>query len=221
MNNKILTFVFLFLVLGSCQKPIDPYANSGIYDVSKNIIDSIPSFDLFKVNSNISVQVFDNNKKPISFATVICGNTITTTDSLGYALFEKVDVSQNNGAIIVKKEGYFNCTRTFVATQNEWHFLKVILNEHNLTSSFSSDLGGLIKLSSGAIVNIPGNGLVVKGTNTVYKGLVNAYTHWLDPSNTELMSEVQGDLRGIDTNGVERAIQTFGMINVELKGANN
>ncbi len=190
-------------------------------DVSLNIVDSIPSLDIAQITANISVQVFDANQKPIALATVICGNTNVTTDTLGYAFLQNVAVSQNNSAITIKKDGFFSCTRTFVGEQSKWHFLKVILDDHTLTATISADKGGLINMPSGATVNIPGNAMVLKGSNSVYKGQVNVYTHWLDPSSPNLLSEIQGELRGIDSKGIERAIQTFGMINVELKGTNN
>ena len=219
-NIKLIFILMLFIAIDSilflsCKR------NTFNPNATLNSVDSIPSLDVAQIKANISVQVFDANQKPLALATVICGNTNFTTDTLGYALFQNVAISQNNAAITVKKDGYFSCTRTFVAEQDKWHFLKVVLDDHTLTTTIPSDKGGLINMPSGASVNIPGNAMVLKGTNTVYNGQVSVYTHWLDPSSPNLMNEIQGDLRGIDTKGVERAIQTFGMVNVELKGANN
>ena len=219
MSNKLI-IVVSFLLMISCQKPIASFPiNSPIKPF--NLVDSIPTIDIAQITANISIQVFDTNKKPLSLATVVCGNTNVTTDLLGYAILENVAVSHNNASIIVKKDGYFSCTRTFVGEQGKWHFLKVILDDYTLTTTINSEKGGVINMPSGATVNIPVNAMVLKGTNTVYKGLVSVYTHWLDPSSPNLMSEIQGELRGIDSSGVERAIQTFGMVNVELKGSNN
>jgi len=219
-NIKLIFLLILFIaivsiVFLSCKR------NTFNPNATLNSVDSIPSLDVSQITANISVQVFDYNQRPLALASVICGNTNVTTDTLGYALLQNVTISQNNAAITVKKDGYFSCTRTFVGEQGQWHFLKIILDDRSVTTTISSDKGGLINMSSGASVNIPGNAMVLKGTFTVYNGQVSVYTHWLDPTSPNLMNEIQGDLRGIDTKGVERAIQTFGMINVELKGANN
>ena len=49
--------------------------------------------------------------------------------------------------------------------------------------------------------------------------MVNVSMRWLDPSAKDLSYVMPGDLRGIAVNGAERALETYGMLGVELSGS--
>ena len=209
----LLSILFLF----SCRKE---FSLEDALPIKNPAGLSIPAIDEATVKSNVMLQVLDADKKPISFANVSCGIHTAMTDKSGFVMFEDVDISAHNGAVSVKKEGYFSCTRTFITETGSWNYLRIILNEKKLTASIQSDKGGVITLTSGASLTLPPNGMVLKGTSQRYNGTVQVYADWLDPASPNLMNEMQGELRGINLNGEEKAMKTYGMLNVELKGEN-
>lgn len=213
---KCLLFFSLLFVL-ACKKE---FSIENSFPIKNPAGQNIPTIDEPMVRANIMLLVLDSTKKPISSATVSCGTYTVMTDKSGYAMFEDLDISAHNGAVSVKKDGYFSCTRTFVTTAGRWNYLRVMLNEKKLSGSIQSEKGGLIKLPSGASLTLPPNGMVLKGTTTLYNGIVHVYAHWLDPASPNLMNEMQGELRGINISGEEKALKTYGMLNVELEGEN-
>lgn len=218
LQSLLGTFLFIStLFFSSCRKE---FSVENVFPVKNPAGVNIPSIDEAMVKSNVMLQVLDADKKPIAFAAVSCGQQNVMTDKSGIAMFEDVDISTHNGAVSVNKDGYFSCTRTFISEAGRWKYLKVILNEKKLTASIQSEKGGLITLTSGASLTLPPNGIVLKGTDKSYNGTVQVYADWLDPSSPNLMNEMQGELRGINISGEEKAMKTYGMLNVELKGEN-
>ncbi len=71
--------------------------------------------------------------------------------------------------------------------------------------------GLTVKLYAGAIVNA--------ATNAQYSGSVNIAAYWINPTAADLTKIMPGDLRGINTEGSLKLLQTFGMAAVELTGS--
>ena len=56
-------------------------------------------------------------------------------------------------------------------------------------------------------------------TNAAYSGTVHVFATYLDPTDPNLYKYMPGDLRGIGSDGNETALQSFGMMLVELEDA--
>ena len=128
----LLLFSLLFVL--ACKKE---FSIENSFPIKNPAGLNIPTIDEPMVRANIMLLVLDSTKKPISSATVSCGTYTVMTDKSGYAMFEDLDISAHNGAVSVKKDGYFSCTRTFVTTAGRWNYLRVMLNEKNYLLQFN------------------------------------------------------------------------------------
>jgi len=62
---------------------------------------------------------------------------------------------------------------------------------------------------------LPANGIIDENGNA-YTGNVNVAMAWIDPSAEDLAQRMVGDLSGIDENGNERSLGSYGMLQIEL-----
>ncbi|MBL0200667.1 MAG: hypothetical protein IPP81_11130 [Chitinophagaceae bacterium] len=79
--------------------------------------------------------------------------------------------------------------------------------------------GGTVTLANGLSIKLPVGGIVNAATNATYTGTVNVAAYWINPTAADLNQIMPGDLRGINTEGTLKLLQTFGMAAVELTGA--
>ena len=70
---------------------------------------------------------------------------------------------------------------------------------------------------SGDTAVFAASSVVTASTNAAYTGTVYVFATYLDPTSTNLYNYMPGDLRGIGTNGLETALQSFGLADVELR----
>jgi hypothetical protein len=86
------------------------------------------------------------------------------------------------------------------------------------TGTFTAATGGAVTLGSGSKVTFVSNSIVDAGGNA-YSGVVNVAMTWINPTASDLGSILQGDLRGVTGDGMERVLETYGMLGVALTGA--
>lgn len=53
-----------------------------------------------------------------------------------------------------------------------------------------------------------------------YNGKVNVYVHYFNPTDPDMYATMPGNLEGIDEDGVNVQLNTFGMALVEMEDAN-
>lgn len=202
--------IFFCLTLASCQREIDPGPGPG---PGPGGVD-----DNTTVMASVRGVVVNEMNLPVEGATVSSGSYTTTTDRYGVFRFNNINISKNNGFIKVKKSGYFNGNRSFVTTAGRTHNVRLKLLPKSVTGSFAGSSGGTVNITGGAKVNIPA-GSVTDASGATYSGTVNVSATWIDPSASNLAEIIVGDLRGITTGNEERALETYGMIGVELTGS--
>ena len=175
------------------------------------------------VNDNIMViggvngTVIDENNQPVSGASVTSGSNTTTTDRYGAFTFNNISLSKANGYVKVIKPGYFTGTRTFISTAGRIHNVRIMLLPKTNSGSFTGTTGGTITLSGGGKLVMPANA-VTDASGNAYSGMVDLAMTWIDPTALNLPEIVPGDLRGLTTSGVERGLETYGMLGVEMTG---
>lgn len=182
---------------------------------SNEIITEITYNDAGTVTANVSGIVVDENNLPVAGATVTLGSQMVTTNVKGVFRFQQINISKNNGFVTVSRPGYFKGFRSFVTMAGRTNTLRIKLSPKNISGTFNGSAGGAVSLSSGAKVVLPANALVDAGGNA-YTGTVNVAMVWLNPKAADLASTIPGDLRGINTDGYERVLETYGMLGVEL-----
>jgi hypothetical protein len=96
--------------------------------------------------------------------------------------------------------------------------VSIQLRPRNLKGNFAASAGGSVAVQTGDSVVFPASGIVNAASSAGYTGNVNVYATYLDPTAPDLYKYMPGDLRGIGKNGKETALQSFGMLAVEMEG---
>jgi hypothetical protein len=169
-----------------------------------------------------SVQGFITNEagnQQIDNATVSIGSYSTTTDVNGYFHFENVTIPKHTTTVIVKKNSFFNGSRTLMIKANQSHIVKIGLIEKGNPFTFNSSNGGTYA-NNGLSIDFSANGVVNKTTGLPYIGQVTVYAHKIDPTTEVGINSMPGDLRGLNTSNVEQLLKSYGMMVAELYNTN-
>jgi hypothetical protein len=172
------------------------------------------------VTAGISGRILDENKLPVSGATVKAGSISVTTNASGLFNLSNISVDKNAGMVKVEKDGYFTGIKTIVVTANKENYVSLQLIKKTTAGSFSGTAGGSITVpSGGGTVVFPAGGVVNATTNTAYTGTVAVSAFFINPEATDFRDIMPGTLRGLTTANQETGLQSFGMMAVELNGA--
>lgn len=206
LGTLILTTFFL----ASCQKEL----NSDELFLGNNT-------DLTtRVNAAVSGFVTDENNQAVNGATVKFGTATVMTDEYGYFRFSLNNVIKNAAMVSVTYPGYFKGIKTFIAEEGKSAFFRIQLLPKTTAGSFNATSGGVVSLPNGLSINFPSNVITdyTSSNSSPYSGTVHVSVHWLNPTAPNLAQIMPGDLRGIDSEGAMKVLQTYGMAAVELTG---
>ncbi|MFZ9660461.1 MAG: LamG-like jellyroll fold domain-containing protein [Chitinophagaceae bacterium] len=208
-NYVYVLIVFLYsFILESCSKEYSRSISQSNWAIQ----------DQMTTKANFQGFIFDVNNQPLSGAFVNAGDRSTATNEEGVFFIDQASVSAYNAVVTITKPGYFTCVKSLRLSAGDDNVIKVQLVEKKLSGAFAAKDGGTVSLESGTSVSIPANGLVDGLSSQPYTGNVKVYMHWMDPSNVNILNQMPGELRGINTSGDERMIITYGMTTVELEG---
>ncbi len=85
---------------------------------------------------------------------------------------------------------------------------------------FFANNGGTVNFANGLSITFPANAIVNNANGNAYNGQVYVYAKKIDPTTQLGMETMPGDLRGVASSGIERLLQTFGMMVAELYDIN-
>lgn len=142
----------------------------------------------------------------------------TTTDEKGGFSFIKVKNEGAEAYLSVSSRNKFDGYRRFPVLADKQNYTSFMLRDKVMQASIDAQSGGTTKLSSGAEMILPSNG-IINAQGQKYTGDVDVYFSWIDPSSEELAETMMGDLSGIGTDGELVGLSTFGMLQVELESA--
>ena len=170
------------------------------------------------VTASIQGRVLDENGVPVQGAAVSSGVATTTTDVNGVFSFSQISMSSRFGFVKVTKQGYFTGSRSIITNGGASNYISIQLIPRSSKGSFPASTGGKIVVQPGDSAVFPAAAVVNAATNATYTGNVNIYATYLDPTAPNLYKNMPGDLRGIGTDGKETALQSFGMLAIEMQG---
>ena len=206
---KNTVFILIAVLFFSCQKSLT-YENGS----------SSTAPDLStKINSSVSGFVTDENDAAVMGATAQFGTANITTDKYGYFEIKNVQVVKEVAVVTITKPGYFKGIKTYIANQDNAAFFRIKLIPKTVIGTISAASGGIVALSNGLSVKLLAGSVVNAASNATYTGPVNVAAYWINPTSADLNRIMPGDLRGINTEGSLKLLQTFGMAAVELTGA--
>ena len=198
------------LITISCQKTND--------DLPDDPDDQNPP-PIEYVTAGLSGRVLDDNNQPVNGAVVKAGATSTTTDLNGYFKISNVSLNKNAGLVKVEKEGFFQGSRTIVVNKGVVNYISLQLIKKTVSGTVSGSTGGNITVSGGGSIVFTGNSFVNTAGNSGYTGTVSVSTFFINPAAANFNEIMPGTLRGITMSNEETALQSFGMMAVELNGA--
>ena len=168
------------------------------------------------VSRNFIGKVVDESNSPIDNVTIKIGNEITTTDANGIFVINDVNVFEKFAYITAEKNGYLKGSRALVPTEGTSQVAIILLDE-NVSGSILSGSDGDVSLLDGTKVSFDG---AFKDENgNAYTGNVSVYMHHLSPSDIDIDRTMPGMLYAQNANNEERVLETYGMVNVELRGS--
>ena len=206
---KNTVFILIAVLFFSCQKSL-------IYENGSS--STAPDLST-KINSSVSGFVTDENDAAVMGATVQFGTANITTDKYGYFEIKNVQVVKEAAVVTITKPGYFKGIKTYIANQGKAAFFRIKLMPKTIIGTISAASGGIVALSNGLSVKLLAGSVVNAASNATYTGPVNVAAYWINPTSADLNRIMPGDLRGINTEGSLKLLQTFGMAAVELTGA--
>jgi hypothetical protein len=169
--------------------------------------------------TNVKGIVLDENQNPISGVTVNIGNSNSTTSS-GNGLFTFNDISVPERAMIYfEKSGYFNTSRACEVNNDVSNYLRIVMDEQQIVGNFSASSGGNLDYN-GINLQFPANSYTDEYGNPIYDD-INVSVNKISPGDPNFSMRVPGgDLRATRTNGDDRRLYSYGMIDVVLTGDN-
>jgi hypothetical protein len=209
LKSFAASLTLLIVLFVSCQK--------GISELNELTV-PLPIENKPNITTSISGRIVDKENKPVENANIKIGSATTTTNINGQFVIKDVLVKSNAAYVQVNKSGYFTGSRTLVATEASDNYVEIKLLPNTRIGSFNSNTGGTVSLPNGTSVTLPASSVVVVSSNAVYTGNVHVSFAWIDPTSPDLQREMPGDLRGIDEQNLERGLQSFGMVAVDLTG---
>lgn len=218
----LLAFAALILIGISCNKDASPSSST---NTNPN---NIPAE--VTVTASLQGRVVDGNGLPIQGAVVTSGTASTTTDVNGVFSFSDISMSSRFGYVKAAKDGYFTGSKSIMTGGGSSNFMSIQLAAETATNSFPAPTGGVIAAPVSGSISVPAgdtigfsdSAVVNTGGGTAYTGAVYVYAIALDATDSLLYNSMPGDLRGIGSDGQETGLQSFGILDLELKdGAGN
>lgn len=199
--------VFASLTLISC----DPSDSNG----------SSQNDDIFAQNFGSSVskdfigQVVDTDNNPIQNATIKIGTSTVQTDVNGVFIINGATVHEKFAYIRATKAGYIDGSRAMVPTSGK-NNVKIMLISNAPLETIQSGVVSEVSIYSGTKVNF--DGAFQDENGNAYTGAVSVSMFHLTPSDENIDKLMPGMLYAQTATNQEAVLETFGMLNVELRG---
>ena len=208
MISKRLLILVLFIpfLFNSCSN------DSGI---DENSVDTPLNFGN-EVSKNFTGQIVDESNNPVANVVITVGNKTANTDRNGVFIINNATVHEKFAFIKAKKTGYLDGSRSLVPT-NGMNYARITLLSGTIVGTVNSGASGSVSLSNGSKVTFDGS--FKTETGQPYSGVVSVIMKHLDPADPSTADKMPGMLLAANSSGEERVLETYGMMNIELRGA--
>lgn len=169
-----------------------------------------------EVSKNFTGQILDENNNPVSNVAITVANKSATTDVNGVFIINNATVRDKFAFVTAKKAGYLDGSRSLVPT-NGMNNVKITLLSGTIVGTVNSGATGSVSLSNGSKVTFDGNFKTENGQ--AYSGVVSVIMKHLDPTDATTFDKMPGMLLAQNASGEERVLESYGMMNIELRGA--
>ncbi len=208
MNHiyKSLLFLMITAVFFSCRKDEIKYEEDIV------IIQTTE-------NGEVELQghITDTDKKSVSGVDVTVGDQTVITDDYGFFRIENADVVNGNVVLAIEKENFIPQYKKIPVVQGMKDAIvrASLLSDQNTNHTFQSDELTTITGNGGHSVTFLPNS-IMKEDGSDYNGTVIFSSYYIDPTRSDLVDIMPGDLSAINLLGQEVQLVSFGMLYGEL-----
>jgi hypothetical protein len=204
---SLLGFAFVTMLFSNCTK-----------NEETTLVETNAKFDLGKtVSRAFKGTIVDQNNNALSNVTVKMNGKTATTDASGVFTLSNVSVKERFAYMVAEKAGFFNGSRTMM-THAGLNSVKIMMVPANVTKTIQT---GVVSAVSVGNTSVKFDGAFSTESGAVYTGAVKVYMMDMPANDPNVFSKMPGSLLAIDAQGDYKGLETFGMVNVELKGSNN
>ncbi|CAG0901791.1 unnamed protein product [Cyprideis torosa] len=190
-------------------------SNSALEEENSKLETLMPSA---KSRASLSGVVVDQNDMPVSGAEVTIGDQSMSTDNQGAFLFVDVDLLTDYTLIKVTKDGFMDGFKTIRVSPSVLNNISLKLVSQPTAKTLDTSNGGQIQTDE-VTLSFPASSLMDEDKEA-YTGQANLYIHYYDPSEEETYETMPGDLAGINEANDFVALETYGMLSVDLRDEN-
>jgi hypothetical protein len=211
--KKILSLIlllFLAVNFSSCESNDGGNQNSGPND------DTFAQNFGSAVNRDFIGQVVDISNNPIQGVTIKIGSSTAQTDVNGVFILNGANVNQRFAFIKATKSGYIDGSRSMVPTTGK-NNVKIMLLPNSPIETIQSGVNSEVSIYSGTKVVFDGAFQDANGND--YNGAVQVAMFHLTPTDENINQLMPGMLYAQTETNQQAVLETFGMINVELRGS--
>lgn len=184
-------------------------------DTSQNDITFAENFGS-QVSRDFVGQVVDEDDVALQNVTIKIGSSTVQTDVNGFFIINGASVNERFAYITAKKAGYIDGSRSMVPTNGK-NNLKIMLLHNTPLQTIQSGVASEVAINSETKVVF--DGAFQNENGTAYNGPVQVYLFHLTPSDENVENLMPGMLYAQTKNNQEAFLETYGMLNVELKGS--
>ncbi|MFK7774599.1 MAG: hypothetical protein AB8F94_20840 [Saprospiraceae bacterium] len=214
MNKLNIIGLLLLIFISSCRKDIN--------DVTENVKNDDPTVLVYTPNvdnitGSLIGQVVDENNQPMSDVKIKMNGEDYFTNEFGHFIINDATMNSLGQVVTAKQDAtHFPGSRRFFPQEGVQSRVKIQMITKIFDAEFSAQESAEITIEGGAKVNFEPNSIKDSEGN-IYEGFVFVASHWLNPTALETLDKMPGNLQGVNTLSEEVALQTFGMIAVELE----
>lgn len=204
----LFALVFVSLTMISC----DPNENNSSSQNDNTFAENFGS----EVAKDFIGQVVDPENNPIQNATIKIGTSTVQTDVNGVFIINGATVYEKFAYIKAAKTGYIDGSRAMVPTSGK-NNVKIMLIPNTPLETIQSGVASEVSIYSGTKVNF--DGAFQDENGNAYTGTVSVSMFHLTPSDENIDKLMPGMLYAQTATNQEAVLETFGMLNVELRGS--
>jgi hypothetical protein len=161
-------------------------------------------------------QVVDVDNHPIQNATIKIGTSTVQTDVNGVFIINGASVHEKFAYITAKKTGFIDGSRSMVPTSGK-NNVKIMLLPNSPLQTIQSGQASEVSIYSGTKVVF--DGAFQDENGAAYSGDVQVALFHLTPSDENIDKLMPGMLYAQTQDNKEAVLETYGMLNVELRGS--
>ena len=203
-----LLCLLLILAFSSCNPNDDNNTNPNDDEFAQNFGNSVAR--------DFIGQIVDMDNSPLQGVTIKIGTSTAQTDVNGVFIINNANVYQKFAYITAKKVGYIDGSRSMVPTTGK-NNVKIMLLPNAPLETIQAGIVSEVSIYSGTKVKFQGGFQDENGND--YSGPVQVSMFHLTPTDENIDKLMPGMLYAQTSTNQEAVLETFGMLNVELRGS--